>query len=649
MNLNSLLQNRRVRLGIMGGVAILVLVVAIISLKACNRKELTEDELRMQHIEYLIKVVEAYKQRYGSYPQPTARMETPEGIRHVWGYEPKKPSLASCTVKLDGTGAPDAAQSHCGGGVYDLEGTLIGWKGVLTLESGENNIEVAERGTGRVSAPLSEFVQTLPADPAYAKNPALSAAGFGEYVYAIRNATAHGGQDLQEYQLAATFRNVETGEEYSVIRGNYFLRSEERDRFPVSLVGPGILFDAFGNPVEGQQRPLHSLLDGQRKGYPNPVLGDGEETLRKLMIERRAQRLLQSMEERIVFLGKLDGADSLAAATAIQSARSLVQEILDGFSQGNMPPSTVPPDLVAMESDLGSASTMLQQAMDTFIRDRAAVIGDVLEQEINDRDAAMEILRMAFELSKVAEESVLAARDEVLTYFDGKGIEEQTRSRVARKLEGILEDIPDFPALFVARNLRPMDPFLTKNLQDDLVVIEDREQLGNGGVKAESAGTGSVVATYVDGDVMNGMTTVSTVAAELSVHFRELRMITNDLLDAILSSGASIEEIDTSLKNLAAALSTENERIGSLFDSIVDVTSVQRVESAYAAAVDQNPLAVMKSTAEALSQKGDFSGLLFTTDLLERVLLMQSPGIPDGGMADQPTEATYQGIPYPLP
>src|SRR3989344_8201415 len=155
MNLNLLLQNRRVRLSIAGAVVILVLAAALLTLKSCNKKEPTIEELREQHLTYLVQVIEAYKTRYGSYPQPTARMETPEGIRHVWGYEPKKPSLASCTVKLDVTGAPVAAQSHCGGGVYDLEGTLIGWKGVLTLESGENNIEVAERASERVRYTLS--------------------------------------------------------------------------------------------------------------------------------------------------------------------------------------------------------------------------------------------------------------------------------------------------------------------------------------------------------------------------------------------------------------------------------------------------------------------------------------------------------------
>ena len=120
MNLNLSALNPRIRLIITGSAGLVALVLILLLVRACTRSEPTADELRLQHMEYLTKVIEAYKARHGSYPQPTARMETPDGILHVWGYEAEKPSLASCTVKLGDDGVVDSMQSRCGGGGYDL-------------------------------------------------------------------------------------------------------------------------------------------------------------------------------------------------------------------------------------------------------------------------------------------------------------------------------------------------------------------------------------------------------------------------------------------------------------------------------------------------------------------------------------------------
>src|SRR3990167_7957620 len=458
-----LLQNRKVRLGIAGAVLILVLIAALLSLKSCNKKEPTIEELREQHLTYLVQVIESYKTRYGSYPQPTARMETPEGMKHVWGYEPEKPSLASCTVNLDEGGIANAEKSRCGGGVYDIDGNLIGWKGTFTLESGLNNIEIAKRGSGRVSSPVSEFISLIPFDPLYEKNPLLTAAGFGEYVYAIRNPEAPRGDKREEYQIAATVTDPLTGEQSTTIRGNYFVRVEERERFPASLIGPGLLFDSFGNAVEGQTRPIHVLLDGQKKGFPNPVLGDGENTLRTLSLERRARRFLQSIEERMVVLTSLTGEESTAALAALGNIRTDLQSLLANF--------------------------------------------DVAEAG-----------------SKPA---------------------------------------PDLETLFEARNLVPMNPFLTEDQESELKALGDRE-----------SGKKEIVVKTGSGEVQEILPALSpkiyamTLNTEIAVHIADLQKITEDLLDALLNAKAPLEEIDASLKNLAGALESEHERIGKLFGDL---------------------------------------------------------------------------------
>lgn len=643
MNLNLLLQNRKVRLGLMGVVVIFVLLGALVSLKSCNKKEPTAEELREQHLTYLVQVIDAYKERYGSYPQPTARAETPEGMKHVWGYEPEKPSLASCTVNLDEGGNANPEKSRCGGGVYDIDGNLIGWKGTITLESGLNNIEIAGRGSGRVSSPLSEFISVIPLDPLYEKNPALTAAGFGEYVYAIRNPEAPRGEKREEYQIAATVTDPLTGEQRTTIRGNYFVRVEERDRFPASLIGPGLLFDSFGNPVEGQARPIHVLLDGQKKGFPNPVLGDGENTLRTLSLERRARRLLQSIEERMVVLTSITGDESITALASLGNIRTELQSLLANFDteEGS---AGAPPDLDALEANLNLAAGSLSQVMETFIAARAAHIDAVLAQEAGSRAAAIEVLRSVFESLQGMEESVLIARDDVLTYLDGQGIEEQTRSRVGRKLEQIKEELPDLAALFEARNLIPMNPFLTEDAQTELHAMRDRE--GGGKETAAESGSGKGLA---DMPPVSPKIYAMTLNAEIAVHIADLRKITEDLLDELLNAKAPIDEIDASLKNLAGALEAEHERIGGLFDELASEEDATALKNRFIDLRAQNALVAIREAAEGTKGSGDFAPFLFDAALLERVILEQSAGIPDIGAYANELDAPYKGIPYPLP
>ena len=638
-----LLQNRKVRLGIAGAVLILVLIAALLSLKSCNKKEPTIEELREQHLTYLVQVIESYKTRYGSYPQPTARAEMPEGMKHVWGYEPEKPSLASCTVNLDEGGIANAEKSRCGGGVYDIDGNLIGWKGTFTLESGLNNIEIAKRRSGRVSSPVSEFISVIPFDPLYEKNPLLTAAGFGEYVYAIRNPEAPRGDKREEYQIAATVIDPLTGEQSTTIRGNYFVRVEERERFPASLIGPGLLFDSFGNAVEGQTRPIHVLLDGQKKGFPNPVLGDGENTLRTLSLERRARRFLQSIEERMVVLTSLTGEESTAALAALGNIRTDLQSLLANFDVAEAG-SKPAPDLNALEANLMLAAGSLSEIMETFIAARAEKVGIVLTQEMNDREAAVEVLRGVFESLRNMEESVLIARDDVLTYLDGQGIEEQTRSRVGRKLEQIKEELPDLETLFEARNLVPMNPFLTEDQESELKALGDRE-----------SGKKEIVVKTGSGEVQEILPALSpkiyamTLNTEIAVHIADLQKITEDLLDALLNAKAPLEEIDASLKNLAGALESEHERIGKLFGDLATEADATALKNRFIDLRVQNALVAMEEAAVGAKGFGDFAPLLFDSALLDRVILEQSPGIPDTGAYASKLDAPYKGIPYPLP
>lgn len=608
-------KNRRL-LAVAGG-GIVILIILVVLLRSCTKSEPTAEEVRLQHLDWMVTLVETYKQRFGSYPQPTARVEASDGIRHAWGYRVDVPAFASCTVSVDDTGAIVATGSVCGGGVFDVDGNLIGWKGTLTAESGLNSIEIAERGSGRVESPISEIVKTVPVDPAFTSQ-AYTTIGLGEYVYAVRNPDAPGADGRDEYQIASVMVDPMTGDKSTVIRGNYFVKSDEKDVMPSSLIGPGLLFDEFKNPVEDQTRPLHSLIDGQKYGFPNPVLGEGEDVMQFLAMVRHAKRLKSEIEERLVFVTLLPG-DFSSSISALESSRDKVSQVetsLENVSDQS--------DLSVFEGDLKSAADELTSAMDSFALEYASKVEDVLVQEVENREGAKNLLSDVFEVSTNAEDSILVARDEILNYLDGEGIEEQTRQRVGRKLQSVLEDLPDLDRVFQNAGLISMRVFLTEDEQSSLSGVEPGEG--------------------VSGHVM-----LTTISSELYVHLSEFKQITETILDDLLKGGAELEDVDSSLTKLMDALTTEHARIKSLFDELAESTAALEILESFRTTKEEDPLGAVKTSAESSKMHGDLSSLLFDTSTLENVSLERAPGIPDVEISEDELMAEYKGIPYPLP
>ncbi len=602
-----ILSGKSRRLLIMGGVGLVVLVMIVAVLRSCTKSEPTPEEVRLQHLDWMVKLVETYKQRFGSYPQPTARVEAQDGVQHAWGYRSEVSALASCTVSVSDEGAIVPTESVCGGGVYDVDGNLIGWKGTITLESGLNSIEIAERGSGRIESPISEIVKTVPTDPTFT-NQAYTSIGLGEYVYAVRNSDAPGADGRDEYQIAVTTSDQMTGEKRTVIRGNYFVKSDEKDVVPTSLIGPGLLFDEFGNPVEDQSRPLHSLIDGQKYAFPNPVLGEGEDVMQLLALSRRAKRLIREIEDRIVFMTLLPISTS-ESVSALEASREKVRGILSSLED-----SSGQPDLGAYEVEMTGVADELSGVIDSFASEYASKVEAILVQEVDERDAVLKLLNDVFEISTNAEDSVLIARDEILNYLDGEGIEEQTRQRVGRKLNSVLEELPDLDRMF-----------------ENTGMISPRAFL----VDEEKAGTGSVMLT--------------TISSELHVHLFEFKQIVDTILEDLIKGAAELEDVDSSLTKLMKALTTEHTRIRSMFDEVAESDTAVQVLSDFRAKKDESPLEAIKSTAASSKMDGDLSSLEFESQVLENISLERAPGIPDIGIVEDELMAEYKGIPYPLP
>ena len=106
----------------------------------------------------------------------------------------------------------------------------------------------------------------------------------------------------------------------------------------------------------------------------------------------------------------------------------------------------------------------------------------------------------------------------------------------------------------------------------------------------------------------------------------------------------------SSLRKLASALGTENERITGLFNTLSDDESAQALLELYQEMVGAGQLSdALLKAAELSMQHGDFTPLFFPEGMLDAVTLEQSPGVPDIEMHESELEATYSGVPYPLP
>ena len=615
-------------------------------------KSPTEDEQRVRSLDSLVKMLEAYHAQHGFYPQPAAREETVDGVRHVWGYRADTPALASCTVLVkeapvvppkEGeapapTVVPDAARSFCGGNVYDAEGKVIGWKGTLALTSALNSVDVAIARGGRLENPLSELTPQIPVDPAFALSPSLLKEGFGEFVYAVRipedGAQSKGGT---QYQLAATIRDPLNGALRTSIRGNYFVRSDEQDVLPSSLIGPGILLDSNGNADEAG-RPLHVLLDGQQQGFPNPLLGEGESILRLLMLRGKAERVKTEVENRETILESLDqdapSTKHLAEKlmTIHSTLDALLSELPGAEKSGASAEAT---DIAALEGHFAGRTKDFELAIETFLREKSEEVHLTLSAEVEKGETMSGILSGALLRIQDAEDLTLLARDEVLKYLDGEGIEEQSRDRAGKRIESALNALPDLSALFSAEGLTLPQPFLSEDVQGDIQSLLPEN--------TPETETGSIVT-----DTPRVM--VSTVVTELQVLLLELTDILEGIETDLATPATKIEDIDASLRRLSRALGVERARIGVLFGSLASAEEAAKVLAQYEAAlVPGQEISALRLAALLSGEHGDFMGLLFSSASLDALVLSRQVGVPDISSYTDPLAAEYKGIPYPLP
>lgn len=611
--------------------ALLLLFVAGFGIFFLSR-EGTADQKRNADLDSLVKILEAYHAQHGFYPEPAAREETIDGVKHVWGYRPGIPALASCTVS-QGEGGPDASLSFCGGDIYDARGKVIGWKGTLAISSGLNSVEAAVNGGGRLVSPLSEILQMLPGDPAFTLSPNLLAAGFGEYIYAAR-APEDGAENKggAQYQLAATLSDAETGERHTTIRGNYFVAQSEEDVLPPSLIGPGILLDAHGNPIPSA--PLHVLLDGQREGYPNPLLGEGESILRLLTLQSRIERLGLEIGKRLTILAVLPK-DSVSRDHLAETLENLQERLKEIRESSALTLEKGEEDLASLETHVAEVAQSLEEALILYLQEKSEEVREVLSAEVDNGEKMRLILSGALLRVGTTEELVLLARDELIKYLDGEGIEEQSRDRAGRRVESALEGIPDPVALFQAQGLTLPQAYIPEDVQSEILALSDAPP-------SPATSTGALTAKPVP--------MISTIASELSILFEELRGLLEGIGEDLATPATDIEAIDESLRKLGRALGSERARMEMLFGKIATAEEAKSIQSDYAALLLLgDAAAAIKAAAERSFEHGDFSPLLFSQASLETFILEKQVGVPDLTAYDDPLLAEYKGIPYPLP
>jgi hypothetical protein len=586
-------------------------------------------DLRLAHLEGIARILETYRERNGFYPQPAARMETLEGVKHVWGYRSSRPALASCTVKMK-DGVVDPESSACGGEIYDVEGNVIGWKGTIALESAGNSVEVAGR-EGRLVAPLSDMLNALPSDPGYGSTPDLTQYGFGEYIYAVRmpedGAVGKGGV---QYQLAATVKDPATGTLRTFIRGDYFVRSEERGTLPPSLIGPGMLLSEKGEPVG--VAPLHVLIDTQAQGYPNPLLGEGEHVLRQLSVHGKADVLQNVLERRIELLPLLpEGSAREELSSSLSTLDDSVVNLLTTRTEKESEPVQAE-DLSRSETQVNELAMNVELALATYLSAVAEEAEQVLIAERDERSSHVAALSGALLALLDVEKDALFARDEILKYLDGEGIEEQARSRAGRKIENALAGIPEFSS-------------------QQLFLMEEAEKAIQelGEVEGEAPATSAFSGGTTTQTTLIPAVFALTVSQELSVLLRELRGILRDIQEDLQNPSIPMEELDDAMRRLSRALRSEMERVEGLLRELAPAENLPPLLAAFQTEHASHASLALAHLSKAMKLHGNFAPLLFSKERLENIVLRGQTGVPDVSAYEHPEEAEYQGIPYPLP
>ena len=640
MNIKALLANSKAKiiLASAGGGLVLLIIATMLAMRGCEPKEPDANSVRLSHLEYLTKLVETYHDRFGSYPQPTVRSETAKGVQHAWGYRADTPSLASCTVVLDENQQIDALHSVCGGDVYDANGNVIGWKGTLALESALNSLAVAATGE-RVNEPLSVLISSLPFDPTYTPHPQLRGPGLGEYVYAVRapedKAINRGGT---QYQIAMTFTDPQTGKKVTTIRGNYFVKTDET-HLPTSLIGPGLLMDEHKRPTVQQETSVHVLVDGQIEGFPHPSLGQGESVLRLIAVRRGIRTVIDAAQKRLQALSPLLSEED----PLIEDVRKILEKAQTILSALEMTDGKARIELVEAESRIMGEAIVLQDLMDTYMETMGKDVSAVLQASAEHSDALISVFQDTLEVVQEARAQVLLARDEVVKYLDGEGIEEQSRGRAGRKVLSARELIPDLAMLTNEAGADITNPFLTEEEYTALLKAFGLELPEEILFEDEDTESGSLLDQK--------QVTIATLVSEVSDLLSEFHLILDEIESDLKSPAASMDEIDSKLRRLTRALQAEYDRISALIPEVEDAETADAVFKEYKAVQNGSGgiLEAISKAAHHVQLYGDMSMVPFSSVELSGDTVENEPGLPDLDQYENVLEAKYKGVPYPLP
>jgi hypothetical protein len=611
--------------------ALLVLLIGGIAACSMVKGGPNEDEMRLKDLTLIANVLESYKEQTGAYPQPTLRSEDASGVRHVWGYRPGVPAQASCTVVVGEAGNVDASLSACGGDIFSSEGKIIGWKGTVTAASAMNAIKV-QRDDIPPQYPLSSFMQILPIDPAYRGAGKAADEGFGEYVYAVLapedGSLERGGA---QYQLAATVRDSVSGEPKTFIRGTYFAPPNQHS-LPASLIGPGPFVNRQGKSVSSQ--PYHVLMHGQAFGTPHPELGQGGDLLEKLRLQSSLQGMRAALERRQKFLAArspLAGSEQ-AFSTKLDALMEEVLRMEEKYADRQA-------DFRGFSDRAQEAAAAFAAASEDFLRAKAGEARKVLEKHQNPAALQEEISALLTAI-RGSEEQLLLARDEILRYLSGEGIEEQVRARALRKVKAAQQNLDGL------KEAKILFTYLTLSEQEQQALSDLlRTETSLGREQSHSAEVPEDVRVS-----FNGKTPAVTILSDIRLLVDELTGVLTDIATDLQVSGVLLGSVDQRFKVLLSALLEERAGIEDRLKNLAGSEDIETFLLLFDAFVDrEDPSSALGLVARATSQEGDFSELSFSPQFLAAIRLLPQAGVPDLDRATRASEAQYSGIPYPLP
>ncbi len=394
---------------------IVIAILAILSISAYTSfsggTEKARDTKRLQDLESIKVSLENYQTANKTYPQPAARDNDKK--QHAWGYRPNQEAVASCPTKAT-SDLKDIVfdETYCGGDILDLDGNIIGWKGVLNENSGMNSVAVAKGKSKELIKPFDARYGTIPVDPRLHSE--YGTKGVGEYIYSVyygKLASTNFSNGAIMFQLATTLEGDSPTERTTHLVGNYFQKNGTTD--PETIIGSG----------------ENVLSNKQKIGQNNEKITNKSDSQKQAIIKSKISLFETEIEELLDKTGV-----SKEAKNSLSEASDILDDINELLKEGDLDRSLDKFNDVRDKMKEGLENYYKYATQDVLDKIKDIVRNDKTEKQKKDA------LKKVADLEDVKDDIINTAKIYGKNDFSDLDDESKKRQDIHKRLELLKED-----------------------------------------------------------------------------------------------------------------------------------------------------------------------------------------------------------------